>query len=461
MPYRPEQDGGRKAPTTAFISADVWIPKGLVRNPVGLLRTSEIEGRVGRDNEKVVVQLVREEKHHFVAPRHLYSSWEGRLGGDVEIIVPTAAKFDFNDNISPRSASQESAWEAFAKEDKGILNLACGKGKTVLTLKKIAQHGEATLVLVNSLGLLSQWSERAQEFLGLSPDNIGFVQGKAAEWDRPLVIASLQTLASRIDSVPWEVRERFGMAVYDEAHHMSAQVFSRAANFCLGRRYGLSATAEREDGLEGVYYAQLGDIFYTDLRGDLEAKIFIKKLNTRIDKSAYLDKAGQTSAGLLAIEMANLRSRNRQILSDTMTAARTGRKVLVLGHAAHHPTKLGELFKELGYDSEFEFGIVDRSVPGEERGAIISKYPISFATVGVAKEGLDVPALDTVIFATPLRAWGLFQQCKGRAERKCAGKKHPVVILYDDYLVQTASGQTRGLRRRISDHGLKYAYTSR
>lgn len=457
MTYIPESDQGASGQGTAFISADVWIPKHLVKSPEAFLRTAQVRGVSGREKQPTEVALVREEKYHFVAPRHLYADWESRLGDSVVRIGPTTGTPpDYVDLMEPRSEAQEAAWGALSAAPNGILNLACGKGKTALALKKLAQMRVPALVVVNSSGLMSQWAESAQQFLGVAEQDIGYVQQQKAQWDRDLVIATIQTLANRMDTLPLDLRRRFGAAIYDEAHHSSAPRFLQTANFCFGYRLGLTATAEREDRLEGVYYAHLGQIFHTDLKGDEEASIFFRKTQVTVLAHEYTDRIGQQSSGLLAIALSNLRGRNRMIIEEAVKAAESGRKVLVLAHAAEHPKKFVALHNELGHGERFPAGLVDQTVKGPLRPETIRSHQITYATVGVAKEGLDAPAVDTILFATPLAAWGMFKQCKGRAERHHPGKQAPVAVIFEDYRIGLCAGLLRKLKGSIKAHGLRF-----
>ena len=59
------------------------------------------------------------------------------------------------------------------------------------------------------------------------------------------------------------VFEGFGLVIYDECHHLGAEVFSRSL-MKVGCEYtlGLSATPDRNDGLTKVFKWFLGDIVY-------------------------------------------------------------------------------------------------------------------------------------------------------------------------------------------------------
>jgi superfamily II DNA or RNA helicase len=269
----------------------------------------------------------------------------------------------------------------------------------------------------------------------------------------------IHTLAQRADQIPMELRMRFGTVVFDEVHHLSASTFLKTAPLFFGNRYGLTATAEREDGLEGAYYAHVGEIFHSDLQGDLQATTYFKSTPFKLPPDAWqiTDRAGQFSVGKLYTYLASLPARNSQIISMALEAASTGRKVLVLTHSAEHPELLKGMFDGgEGGAKNLTSGAISGKTAGAERTQIIQQSNVSFATFQVAREGLDVAALDTVIFATPFKAWGAFQQGKGRIERKVAGKKDPIVVVLEDVGIGPCRGMCLSLRRAIAQHGMRY-----
>ena len=54
------------------------------------------------------------------------------------------------------------------------------------------------------------------------------------------------------------------------------------------------------------------------------------------------------------------------------------------------------------------------------------------ATYALAKEGLDIPTLDVVHFATPQKDRAIVKQSAGRVERNVEGKEQPIVMDYVD-----------------------------
>jgi len=429
-------------------------------NKQAFIRAATINVVNDRTGDVTSVPLAAEVGDYVVIARHFFTKevWLEKVESWEQVSL-SYESFDFGDKITPRDADQLAAWEAFSERNHGVLNLACGKGKTVLALKKIAQRGHPAVVVVNNSGLMDQWKERALEFLDISEDDIGIVQGPKAEWDKPLVIAMIHTLAKRADSIPLDIRTRFGTVVFDEVHHLSATTFSQTAPLFFGNRFGLTATPCREDGLEDVYYSHVGRIFYSDLAGDIEAEIYFKKVSTPMpkDTSVIKDITGEFSAGKMYKYFAEHDARNVALLKTVESALDSGRKVLVLTHSKDHPAIMVEKFLDSPCKERYTAGAVSGDTPGDLRTKIIEDNNVTFATFGVAREGLDVAALDTLIFASPFKAWGAFQQGKGRIERRHKDKKPPVVIVLDDYNFGPARAMCKHLRKSIRANGFRHS----
>ena len=62
------------------------------------------------------------------------------------------------------------------KKGCGLLELYCGAGKTVCTLKIISKLKVKTLIIVHKTFLMNQWKERIKEFLPTA--RVGKIQGK-------------------------------------------------------------------------------------------------------------------------------------------------------------------------------------------------------------------------------------------------------------------------------------------
>ena len=173
MVYLPELDGGDGIIDEAFYSANMWVPKRAVNNQETFIRAATTRTENSRTGDIKEIALARVHKNHLIVARHLFTKeeWEERISTwrkqPLELLWE---RVSFGDRIDPRDTAQKQAWEAFAKAENGVLNLACGKGKTVLALKKIAQRRVPAIVIVNNKGLMDQWKERRK--LNESPNTI-------------------------------------------------------------------------------------------------------------------------------------------------------------------------------------------------------------------------------------------------------------------------------------------------
>jgi superfamily II DNA or RNA helicase len=443
--YVPEMDGGKNlSPGVAVFSARVWIPKSMVPNKDAMMSAARIE-RTDNAGEVISIMLAEEVGDYIVLNRHLFEKWQVPL----EVIIPPPVPHKFYDRIKPKNQLQEQAWEALKNADNGVLNLACGKGKTVLGLKKIAHVGMHSLVIVPSAGLISQWVTEAQKLLALGSDDIGVVRGAVEQWDRPLVIASLSTVVRR--DLSFETLFRFGIVIFDECHNMAATTFSSAGSMFYGMRIGLTATAEREDGLEPVYYSNLGGIFYSDLTQELPAEVEIHRFATEPpeDESVICDRSGAVNIPLLRAWLANNSGRNRNIIRLLEKLVIRGRKIAVLTHSVEHTEILMNESNGSSILSKKSRDIVTGATKPHLRRDKVQDACITFATVNVLAEGLDVRSLDTVVFITPLTSWRQFAQGKGRAEREFTGKQTPLCIVVQDVKIQPANSMVKKLIGKV------------
>ena len=77
-----------------------------------------------------------------------------------------------------------------------------------------------------------------------------------------IVIGMLQSLSMK--DYPSNIFEDFGLSIFDEVHHVSAEVFSRIFKVVTKYTLGLSATMKRKDGLTKVIKMFLGDVVYKE-----------------------------------------------------------------------------------------------------------------------------------------------------------------------------------------------------
>ena len=187
----------------------------------------------------------------------------------------------------------ESYLKAAGQGGGGLLEVPCGRGKTVVALNIAAVLGVKTLVIVHKGFLVTQWQERIAQFLPGA--RVGRIQGPIVDTEqKDIVIAMLQSLSMK------QYREGtfdgFGLTIVDECHHISSEVFSRSLQKVVTKyMLGLSATMQRKDGLTNVFKMFLGEIAYREKRvvdDSVVVKALMYKSHDEDFKEPILDYRG-------------------------------------------------------------------------------------------------------------------------------------------------------------------------
>lgn len=138
----------------------------------------------------------------------------------------------------------------------GILELPCGYGKTVLTIKIISDLKGKTIILVHKEFLMNQWIERIRQFMPNA--KIGILQGQKCELDgSDIVIGMIQSIYNR--DFAMGIFDPFRLTVIDEVHRIGSSEFSKTLTK-IPTKYmlGISATVDRKDGLTDILYMYIG-----------------------------------------------------------------------------------------------------------------------------------------------------------------------------------------------------------
>ena len=311
------------------------------------------------------------------------------------------------------STNQLEAYDSALRAGHGILALPCGFGKTVLALALSARLGYRTMIIVHKEFLANQWRERIAEFCPGA--RVGVVQQNKKEIDGcDYVIAMLQSLSMKEYS--FSDFDSIGTVIIDEAHHICARTFSQSLfKLCPRHIFGLSATPERKDGLTRVLKWFCGDIVYSAER---KAQKGVEVYNVSFDHSSFRDppptmRNGKVSLSTMITSLTEIRERNARLVEIVREASRGTRKVLVLSDRRRHCEFLAQCFPT---DSGLYMGGMKAQDLQES-----STKKIIIATYSLAHEGLDIPALDTVVLSTPKSD---IVQSIGRIMRETKGKKN-------------------------------------
>lgn len=436
---------------TAYIGRSLFLPKS--RALGGVLRGTL---RFGEKPDGTPRVLVQEHKNHFEVPRHSMTRKQiDDLGYEVQDIRPSSFE---KISLAPKPSfslreNQQEAWESLREADSGILNLACGKGKTVLGWLKASHEKVPTLIVSPQRAHLDNWLAELNTFFDHSGD-IGWIQGKRFDYEADICLSTVQTLAKRsIDGkLPADFSKRFGLVIYDECHCMAAEFFSQAADVCSGKRIGLSATPNRTDRCEGIFFSHIGRVFFSDTTQDLKPTVYVIDTGvffTDAEVRAMHDKVGQINVGRLRSVLAANKSRN-SLIDQVLTDCRNqGRTTYVLSHSVDHVKNLHEAYPRST--------MIHGGTKSEERLTQLNGSDLVFATVGVGKEAYNRKDLDTLLLVTPFAARAhsaiTFQQSVGRILRAHPTKKPPAVFLFLDRDIDLCKGMIYSLVREAKRNG--------
>jgi superfamily II DNA or RNA helicase len=282
----------------------------------------------------------------------------------------------------------------------GLLEIPCGRGKTVIALKIIATLKKKTLVIVHKGFLLNQWIERIEQFLPTA--KVGRIQGQTLDIEcKDIVIGMLQSLSMK--EYPEDLFAQFGLTIVDECHHISSEVFSRSLQKIITfYTLGLSATMQRKDGLSKVFKMFLGDIVYKEKRED-DDPVLVKAIefkSTNVDfNTMCFDYRGNPAYSTMISKLCEFSHRSEFILKviEHELTLKTGQQMMILAHNKNILTYIYKAIEHrkiatVGY---YVGGMKEADLKKSETCQVI------IATYAMAAEALDIKTLTTLLLATP------------------------------------------------------------
>jgi len=328
----------------------------------------------------------------------------------------------------------------------GLLSVPCGRGKTLMAIYIAHRLGVKTLVVTHKSFLLKQWQNQIKRFCDI---DAGTIRGKIIDTkNRKFVVGMIQSMSMKdYDS---EVFDQFGLVIYDESHHCASKIFSKALmKTCCKYTLALSATPYRSDGLIKIMHWFLGETIYREkirINNQVVAKVFNytssdKKFSEK--KYAYGPQIGKPNIIKMGGELAELKQRTNHLINLINEIRKDpDRKIIILSKYVDHLKEMKE-----GLDNLIKKDIEDGKLLEDEikttlyigamkqwqREEAEADGDIFFATNDLAREGLDIERLNTVVLATSQKD---VNQSVGRAMRRLLqnGDLRPLIIDFADNL---------------------------
>ena len=282
----------------------------------------------------------------------------------------------------------------------GLLEIPCGRGKTVIALNIVSRLKKKTLVIVHKSFLLNQWIERIEQFLPNA--RVGKIQGQIIDMeDKDIVIGMLQSLSMK--EYPSDLFGSFGLTIVDECHHISSEVFCRSLQKIVTKyAMGLSATMQRKDGLTKVFKMFLGEIVYKEKR-DTSDPVLVKAVefitsDKEFNETKY-DYRGSPAYSSMISKLCTFNHRSEFILRlvKRELVIKPEQQIMILAHNRNLLTYLYKAIEDRGIASVGYYlgGMKEKDLKQTESRKVI------IATYAMAAEALDIKSLTTLILATP------------------------------------------------------------
>ena len=280
----------------------------------------------------------------------------------------------------------------------GLLDVEPGKGKTVMALNIISKLKKKTLVIVHKSFLMNQWIERIEQFLPNA--RVGKIQGEHIDIDnKDIVLGMLQSLSSKkYDDTVWD---SFGLCVFDECHHLSAEVFSNVMiQFVCNYNLGLSGTMTRKDGLTKVFKYFIGPVIHKE-KTDLSVEVHVKTIHYQDDdlfQNVKTDFRGNPLYSTMISTLCECKSRTKFLVDIVRNEflLNPNQQMMILAHNKSLIQNLYDLISLFEPSVGFYLGGMKENALKESESK-----KIIIATYAMASEGLDIKTLTTLFMATP------------------------------------------------------------
>ena len=346
---------------------------------------------------------------------------------------------------------QLEALKSALKARNGVLVAPCGSGKTQIGLAICAELGFNTLWLTHTHELLKQSMDRAKQYLDIP---MGTITGGKVNAGGCLTFATVQTM-SKIDLA--EFKDFWDVIIVDECHKCvgtptQITMFWKVLS-SLSARYkiGLTATPKRGDGMEKAMLALLGPKFHEITREQVKGTTVPLNVvepvptNWEPDFEKVFNPDGTLNYTNLITDCIENAVRNWVLANVIDAAAKTG-PTLVLSERVKHLEILSEM-------CNYSKGNLSSSKKSERKDLLQAvqngEIRVLFATYAIAKEGLDIPCLEHLVMASPIKDEIAVTQSAGRVMRKCGDKESGTLWDFEDNMPMLQ----KWLKKRLSIYG--------
>ncbi|MEK4715755.1 DEAD/DEAH box helicase family protein [Sporosarcina sp. FSL K6-5500] len=310
--------------------------------------------------------------------------------------------------------------------NKALVVLATGLGKTYLAA--FFAHGYKKVLFIAHREEILEQAESS--FKHVHPlRTTGIYNGFVKEADADFLFASVFTLATDYHLHKFRPDE-FDLIIIDEFHHAVAPTYERILNYFSPEfLLGITATPDRLDNKD-VYSLCDGNVaisihFLEAIRQNWLSPFIYYGVFDKTDYSGLQWRNNSyDEEGLLRLQL-------RYDYADAVLSAWEQEKqsrTIGFCSSVKQAVHLSQHFNKAGYKTIALHGKTERNTRLHARKRLeLGELDVIF-TVDLFNEGVDIPSVDTLLFARPTESLTVFTQQIGRGLRLANGKSHCVII---------------------------------
>ena len=299
-----------------------------------------------------------------------------------------------------------------------------GSGKTVLfsyITSQVLKRGSRVIIIAHRREILDQISATLKR-VGVPH---GFIQAGKSTFTQPAMVASIQTLARRLDTIPAP-----DLVIIDEAHHsVSKSYVQMFAAWPTAKFIGVTATPERLDGKGlGVMFDRMvmgPSVQWLIDNGFLAQPVYYAPREA-VDLSQVHTIAGDFDRS----ETEEIVDTPR-ITGDAVThyvrfcnRQRAVAFCISVAHAQH----VADTFNSCGIPSASIDGTLDPEVRKQRVEDLTAGKILVLTSCELISEGFDLPAVNAAILLRPTQSLSMHLQQVGRALRPYPGKANAIIL---------------------------------
>ena len=376
-----------------------------------------------------IIELYQEDENTLSVPKGLIGLMIAALEQahiaytliDKRVTPPMKQKLKFKYDLFK---SQEALFQNVLNHEQGIIVAPTGFGKTIVAIALMAHRQLKTLIVSHRVTVCKQWRKQLEEQTNIN--QIGACYDGVDDLGHDVDIATFQTLKKRDI---FAMKNDYGLIIIDEVHHLAAYSFEQVIRPLNAQyTYGLTATPNRSDGLEGITKLLISGIIAEETSTEHQ---LIKKLYPRFTQTMFtMDEDWHTLTQTIVKDEV----RNNRIVQDIIKTFHEGKTLLVLTERIEHLENLRLALSSVQAHLFVLHGKLT-SKEKQERLEALKQRQEPFILLSTGKyigEGFDDNRLDTLFITMPFTWRGTLSQYVGRLNRQRQGKHELVVYDYVD-----------------------------